>query len=58
MVKKKEEKNVSSELEVYCGENWSLEKDGVNIYIKSATGFYNDERENAKVKLRILIEEL
>lgn len=58
MGRKKDEQKAISELEVYCGENWSLEKDGVNIYIKSGTGFYNEERENAKVKLKISVEEL
>jgi len=58
MAKKKDVEKKAKELIVYCGENYSLEKDGVNIYIKSATGFFNEERENAKVKLRISVEEL
>ena len=55
---KKKEIAGKAVLEVYCGENWSLEKDGVNIYVKSATGFYNEERDNAETKLRITVEEI
>lgn len=56
--KKENIENVKKEIIVFSSANWELKKDGVNVIISSGSGFYNEERDNANVELKITVEEL